>query len=235
MASHLTRAGRALAPVLLAACAGTGTSATQTPSPASSDSSRFLVPAGYGSLHQEDIAINLQVLGLQVRAIPLDETVIRVLSPDSYRALRDIVASRKAELDAVARRTGLNAFSLWYVQYFGLEQGDTRFSPMEFIVTSVGQDFRPLRDSPIVGRLRGAATAATGAEERTVRVRPRNRREPAADRAVRNRAQQRLVQRAGTHRARARPRPVASGNQEEPPAAMSRGCPPHRRVWCSAG
>ncbi len=148
MARHLIGVGGMLVS-LLAACAGTGTTAAPTPSPSTADSSRFLVPAGYGSLHQEDIAINLQVLGLQVRAIPLDETVIRVLSPDSYRALRDIVASRKADLDAVARRTGLHTFSLWYVQYFGLEQGETRFSPMEFIVTSVGRDFRPLEIVPL--------------------------------------------------------------------------------------
>ena len=78
-----------------------------TPSAVSRDSSRLLVPAGYGSLKQEDIAIRVARGGLQVQAIPLDETIIRVLSPDSYRALREQLASRRPSLDSLARRTGL--------------------------------------------------------------------------------------------------------------------------------
>lgn len=120
-----------------------------TPSAVSRDSSRLLVPAGYGSLKQEDIAIRVARGGLQVQAIPLDETIIRVLSPDSYRALREQLASRKPSLDSLARRTGLGGFSVWLVRFHGLEQGETPFSPMEFIVTSVGQDFRPIEVFPV--------------------------------------------------------------------------------------
>ncbi|HEX6942964.1 MAG TPA: hypothetical protein VF128_08540 [Gemmatimonadaceae bacterium] len=120
-----------------------------TPSAVSRDSSRLLVPAGYGSLKQDDIAIRVARGGLQVQAIPLDETIIRVLSPDSYRALRELLASRKPSLDSLARRTGLGGFSVWLVRFHGLEQGETPFSPMEFIVTSVGQDFRPIEVMPV--------------------------------------------------------------------------------------
>lgn len=120
-----------------------------TPSAVSRDSSRLLVPAGYGSLKQEDVAIRIARGGLQVQAIPLDETIIRVLSPDSYRALRELLASRKPSLDSLARRTGLGGFSVWLVRFHGLEQGETPFSPMEFIVTSVGQDFRPIEVMPV--------------------------------------------------------------------------------------
>jgi hypothetical protein len=120
-----------------------------TPSAVSRDSSRLLVPAGYGSLKQEDIAIRVARGGLQVQAIPLDETIIRVLSPDSYRALREQLASRRPSLDSLARRTGLADFSVWLVRFHGLEQGETPFSPMEFIVTSDGQDFRPIEVMPV--------------------------------------------------------------------------------------
>jgi len=122
---------------------------TTTPSAVSRDSSRLLVPAGYGSLKQEDIAIRISRRGLQVQAIPLDETIIRVLSPDSYRALREQLASRKPTLDSLARRSGLGGFSVWMVRFHGLEQGETPFSPMEFIVTSVGRDFRPIDVLPV--------------------------------------------------------------------------------------
>ena len=120
-----------------------------TPSAVSRDSSRLLVPAGYGSLKQEDIAIRVARGGLQVQAIPLDETIIRLLSPDSYRALREQLTSRQAALDSLARRTGLGGFSVWLVRFHGLEQGETPFSPMEFIVTSVGRDFRPIEVMPV--------------------------------------------------------------------------------------
>ena len=122
---------------------------TTTPSAVSRDSSQLLVPTGYGSLKQEDVAIRIARGGLQVQAIPLDESIIRVLSPDSYRALREQVANRKPALDSLARRTGLSAFSVWLVRFHGLEQGETPFSPMEFIVTSVGRDFRPIEVFPV--------------------------------------------------------------------------------------
>jgi hypothetical protein len=126
-----------------------GAPGSTTPSAVSRDSSRLLVPTGYGSLKQEDVAIRVARRGLQVQAIPLDETIIRVLSPDSYRALREQLASRKPSLDSLSRRTGLSAFSVWLVRFHGLEQGETPFSPMEFIVTSVGRDFRPIEIFPV--------------------------------------------------------------------------------------
>jgi hypothetical protein len=133
------------------ACMTSGTPAvgTTTPSATSRDSSRLLVPAGYGSLKQEDIAIRVGRGGLQVQAIPLDETIIRVLSPDSYRALREQLTSRRTAIDSLGRRSGLGGFSIWMVRFHGLEQGETPFSPMEFIVTSVGRDFRPISVLPI--------------------------------------------------------------------------------------
>lgn len=133
------------------ACLGGGQGAVvaTTPSAVSRDSSPLLVPAGFGTLKQEDIAIRIARGGLQVQAIPLDETIIRVLSPDSYRALREQLASRRSRLDSLSRRTGLGAFSVWLVRFHGLEQGETPFSPMEFIITSVGRDFRPVDVLPI--------------------------------------------------------------------------------------
>jgi hypothetical protein len=113
------------------------------------DTTSQLIPAGFGTLRQDDIALRVQQLGLQVRAIPLDETVIRVLSPDSYRALRELVASQRSRIADVQQRTGMQRLSLWYVSFFGVEQGETRFSPMEFIITNVGRDFRPLDVVPL--------------------------------------------------------------------------------------
>ena len=102
------------------------------------------LPAGFGTLRQDDIAVRVQFNALQVRALPLDETVIRTLSPDSYRALHELRESKRALVDAVLKRTGMPGASLWYVQFFNSEQGEARFSPLEVVINSAGRDFRAL-------------------------------------------------------------------------------------------
>lgn len=146
------RVGRRLALVALlvsstVACAQSPGTVAATPREAQDPT---LVPAGFGTLRQDDISVRVQLTGgLLVRAVPLDETVIRVLSPDSYRALREIVASRRAALDSIHRRYRLPRYSVWFVSFFAQEQGETRFSPMEFIITNTGRDFRPLDLVPL--------------------------------------------------------------------------------------
>ncbi len=108
------------------------------------------IPAGFGTLRQDDIALKVSpASGLQVRAIPLDERIIRLLSPDSYRSLRELVVSKDRELLAVKERSRLPTYSIWYVSFFAQEQGETRFSPQEFIISNTGRDFRPLDMLPI--------------------------------------------------------------------------------------
>ena len=106
------------------------------------------LPVGFGTLHQEDIALRIQLPSVLVRAIPLDESVIRVLAPDSYRGLHELVTSRQAELDERARRYGVRRPSLWYFSYYGV-QPDARFSPDEVVITSAGRVFRPLSIVPL--------------------------------------------------------------------------------------
>ena len=106
------------------------------------------IPAGFGSLRQDDIAVRLEPQGLIVRAIPLDESVIRLLTPDSYRALRDLQESNRRTIDQIARRSGGRAPDLWYVSFYGRED-NARFSPMDLVITSGGQDFRPVDVIPL--------------------------------------------------------------------------------------
>lgn len=135
----------------LACAAGTsGTSAQEgTLAPISDDTiGRAYVPVGFGTLRQDDIAIRIELQGLIVRAIPLDENLIRLLTPDSYRALRDLQESNKRAIAAVTRRSGGRAPDLWYVSFYGVEP-DVHFSPMELVITSSGRDFRPLEVVPL--------------------------------------------------------------------------------------
>lgn len=143
-------------PLVLVACASASPVPAQVTPPAglggiSGDTlDANWVPTGYGTLRQDDIALKTSPSnGLQVRAIPLDERIIRLLSPDSYRALRDLQASKASQLLAVKERNRLPSYSIWYVSFFALEQGETRFSPQEFIISNTGRDFRPLDMVPL--------------------------------------------------------------------------------------
>jgi hypothetical protein len=115
---------------------------------ASDTLSAGLVPAGHGSLRQDDIAIKLQSPVLQVRLIPLDESVIRTLSPDSYSALRQIAESRKEQIARYAMLHNLRERRVWYVTFFGLAP-EARFTPTDVTVTAAGREFRPLEIIPL--------------------------------------------------------------------------------------
>jgi len=113
------------------------------------DSSRTartgLIPAGYGSLRRDDIALVVQTLGLNVTALPLDESVIRTLAPDSYHMLHALRESKARQLDSVRTRMGLPSVQAWYVSFFNLQVGEARFDPTDFQVQSAGRIFRPLQ------------------------------------------------------------------------------------------
>lgn len=132
----------------LSACSPPSKTGTTAAVPVEDSSSTIGIPAGYGSLRQDDIAIRLEPEGMIVRAIPLDESVIRLLTPDSYRALRDLQESNRRAIEAITRRSGNRAPDLWYVSFYGLED-NARFTPMDLTITSGGQDFRPIDVIPL--------------------------------------------------------------------------------------
>ena len=148
-----TRALLAGFALTLSGCGGTATTpSTETPPPiagaARDTTSPGLIPAGFGSLKQDDISIRFQLRGLLVRATPLDETIIRVLAPDSYRSLRERRESERDRIAALAARYGVRGFSVWSISFYGLEP-DVRFSPMDVVISSVGRDFRPIELIPL--------------------------------------------------------------------------------------
>jgi hypothetical protein len=107
-----------------------------------------VVPAGFGTLRQEELAIRLQVQDILIQLVPLDESVIRVLSPDSYRALRQLAESRNDEITRLVTMHGVRERRLWYVTFFGLAP-DARFTPTDLTLTSAGREFRPLEIIPL--------------------------------------------------------------------------------------
>lgn len=147
--SRLVSAGVAV--ILSVACAsGTPTASGQSDlAPITDDTTgRANVPLGFGSLRQDEIAIRIELQGLIVRAIPLDESLIRLLTPDSYRAMRELQESNRQSIAAVKRRTGGREPDLWYVSFYGVEP-DVHFSPRDLVITSAGRDFRALEVLPL--------------------------------------------------------------------------------------
>lgn len=141
VAASAACAGRT-APGPAAGTAPGGTSQTR-PVTTRLDSAPPLIPPNYGTLRQDDIAIHLQVEQVQIRAIPLDEAVIRVLAPDSYRSLRGLRESKRDAVDKLAARYMLRERNVWFVSFFGLAP-DARFSPGELTISVSGRDYRPL-------------------------------------------------------------------------------------------
>jgi hypothetical protein len=138
-----------LASVALACASGPSAAPPHPPADATlAPPSATDLPVGFGTLRQEDLSLLIQLPGVMVRALPLEESVIRVLSPDSYRALHELVASRQTELNERAGRYGVRQPSLWYFSYFGV-QPDARFSPEEVVITSAGRVYRPLSIVPL--------------------------------------------------------------------------------------
>lgn len=135
-------------PAVIAACAPPSTT-TDAAAPVARDSAGLdLVPPGYGTLRQDEIAIRLQPPGLIVRAIPLDESLIRLLTPDSYRALRDAQMTTATALANISRRLGGKPLRPWLVSFYGVEP-EARFIPLDFTILSAGRDFRPIEVIPL--------------------------------------------------------------------------------------
>ena len=136
--------------VLIAACAtgaqghgGTGAqAAADVPVPAEQDPG--LVPAGFGSLRQDQVGVNLATASLRIRVLPLDERVIRLLAPDAYRSLHDMREARAGDILTVARTAGQGDSALVFmVTLFGI-QPQTRFNADDLLIVSQNATYRPL-------------------------------------------------------------------------------------------
>ena len=109
------------------------------------------LPAGYGTLRRDDIAVRLTTDNLQIQVLPLDEQVIRLLAPDTYRSLTDFVARQRAAIDSLAAQAGVAHPSLVMVTFYGLVP-QARFSPEDLNLASRGRLFRPVGIVPLSPR-----------------------------------------------------------------------------------
>lgn len=131
--------GRVAALLAVCACAAPPVSAQQ---------SDDLLPAGFGTLKVDDIALLLSTEELRIRVLPLDERVLRLLVSDSYASLSGLKRLKAAPVDSAARRYGVTDPSLFLVSFYGLREQAT-FASEELTLQSRGRFFRPFAFAPL--------------------------------------------------------------------------------------
>ena len=74
------------------------------------------------------LALGMRNDELEIRLVPLDQRVTRLLTRDAYESLESLVHSRRASIDSVARMYGISSPGLALVSFFGQREG-ARFDP----------------------------------------------------------------------------------------------------------
>ena len=100
------------------------------------------IPPGYGSLRRDDIVASFSTGTVAIQVLPLDEQVIRLLAPDTYRSLRQLVQSRADDIAEAAQLANTENPVLVMVTFLGVVPA-ARFNPEDLNITSRGRLFRP--------------------------------------------------------------------------------------------
>lgn len=100
---------------------------------------RESLPAGFGTLRQDQFTVPLRVGALLIKVTPLDESVIRLAAPDTYRRLHMISQSKEVE----ARQAVFgDEPHLVLVSFFSYEP-DVSYQPEDLVLLHQGQVLRP--------------------------------------------------------------------------------------------
>lgn len=118
------------------AAAGTGAAAV-------AGAAGSMVPAGYGTLRQDDIVLALRSGPVQVKVTPLDEATIRLLAPDTHARLSALRESRRA-----AARATTPEPELFLVSFFSYEP-DAAFEPEDVQLLHQSRLLRPVAILPV--------------------------------------------------------------------------------------
>jgi hypothetical protein len=109
------------------------------------------LPPGYGTLSQNDLALRVRNDDLEVRFIPLDHRVTRLLAPDAYQSIMGLVETNRRGIDSVASRAGVSQPGLALVSFFGLRP-DVRFDAQTLTLLIRNRVFRPIGTIPLTLR-----------------------------------------------------------------------------------
>jgi hypothetical protein len=130
---------------LIVLYAPAGSAAAQSAEPAP------VTVVSYGTLNQNDLALRVTNDELEIRFIPLDPKVTRLLANDAFQYLRSLVETRRRSIDSVASRAGVTDPGLALVSFFGRQAG-SRFDPQTLTVRLRSRALQPLGIIPINAR-----------------------------------------------------------------------------------
>jgi hypothetical protein len=108
-------------------------------------------PIGYGTLSQNDLALRVRNDDLEIRFIPLDLRVTRLLAPDAFQSLLALTENNRRGIDSVASRAGVAQPGLALVSFFGL-RSDVRFDAQTLTLLIRNRVFRPIGTIPVTPR-----------------------------------------------------------------------------------
>jgi len=106
------------------------------------------VPPGFGTLRRDDITLRFATTQLQLQILPLDERVIRLLAPDTYRSLEQLIQSKQKDIADAARSSALLNPTLVLVMFYG-QAPAARFTPEDVQIQSRGRLFRTQATVPL--------------------------------------------------------------------------------------
>jgi hypothetical protein len=107
-----------------------------------------LPPTGFGTLRQDDISIPLRTESFSIGVIPLDESIIRLLAPDTYASMHRLLDSKQEEIVAAGAKYGSRDAVAFLVSFYGRE-ARARFDPEALTITGQNRLFRPVGILPI--------------------------------------------------------------------------------------
>jgi hypothetical protein len=140
---------RSIRPLLLVALLGGCATRSTAQLPSTPESAQTL-PAGYGTLSQDQVAIRIRLTDLEVRFMPVEERLLRLLSPDAYASFHALVESQRPTIDSLSTQNGIGRTGLMLVTFFGQRQ-DVRFDPTQVGVSFRGAYYRPVAIVPYSG------------------------------------------------------------------------------------
>ena len=114
--------------------------ALATPAAAQEPEEEDLVPAGFGTLLQDEVSLSLRSQDLLIKATPLAEEVTRLTAPDTHARLSALAAAHRETLEFQTRSTDPVLFLVSVFSY----QPDVTYQPEDINIVNQGIRERPL-------------------------------------------------------------------------------------------
>lgn len=113
-----------------------------------------LPPPGFGTLNQDLLSVRFVTGDVEMRFLPLDERVLRLIAKDGYESLHRLVVSRQPQIDSAALAAGVASPGLALVSFFALRD-DAPYDPENVSLLYRNQFYRPRAIIPITVNFTG--------------------------------------------------------------------------------